>query len=83
MTEQFRTKYRKQNTWRAQRTTIDPVKKSELTDNPTVLPERMEAIMGYIKKYKKDNGKNPSYTNLNKVHGMRASKKYWDKLKGK
>lgn len=76
-------KYKKQNSWQAQRKHTSRSKASPLTDNPTVLPARMEAIEDHLRQCMRDDSKFPAYPSLNKLHGIRGSKLFWDNIKGR
>ena len=76
-------KYKKHNSWQAQRKHTSRSKASPLSDTPTVLPERMEAIEDHLRGCMRDDGKYPPYPSLNKRHGIRGSKLFWDNLKGR
>lgn len=51
--------------------------RKEVTDNPVVLPERLEAMKEYIEKYRRDNGRMPSYRHMNRIFGSNGTAKYY------
>lgn len=55
-------------------------KRSLLSDTPQVGETKAEMIKAYIKRYRTDNGRIPSYTHLNKEFNIRATKAYYESL---
>jgi len=55
-------------------------KLSSLSDNPQVSPTKLELLKTYIKRYRKDKGRMPSYTHLNSEFNMKATKAYYSRL---
>lgn len=55
-------------------------KRSPLSDNPQVSPTKLELLTAYIERFRKDNGRMPSYTHLNREFNMRATKAYYSTL---
>lgn len=53
---------------------------SPLSDNPQVSPSKLELLTAYIERFRKDNGRMPSYTHLNREFNMRATKAYYSTL---
>lgn len=79
------------NTWQKQRKQIkiqggrsdglySTPKRTPLSDNPTVGETKSEMIKAYIERYREENGRNPSYTHLNKEFNIRATRRYYEKL---
>lgn len=52
-------------------------KRSPLSDTPTVSTIKEEMIKTYMERYRKDKGRMPSYTHMNKEFNMRATKEYY------
>jgi len=55
----------------------NPIKKSPLTDNPSISTEHIEAIKSYIAKYIVDKGRHPTAAHLNKQYGLRATTQFY------
>jgi hypothetical protein len=55
-------------------------KRSPLSDTPPAGETKAEMIEAYIERYRKDKGRLPSYTHLNKEFNIRATKAYYQGL---